>query len=194
MKLKMLQNFQRANQCKGQVRSCIPFEDYQKIEIVKIIYIIINIMGLTILIFVGFILFLALIGIILKKFFFGKKTQVQIKSQEAIQNNQHINLGDQEAIPDSHQSQIHKQQSQVKTQKQSNTPNRKNKQNKKKQLIADIAFQFNDDSDNENDKNSSGNDQQQSINMREQAGFNFQQSEHNLEELVTPTQVNSQEI
>ncbi|CAD8044374.1 unnamed protein product [Paramecium primaurelia] len=166
----------------------------KKEEYVKIIQIIIYIMGLTILIFIGLILFLALIGIILKKFFCNKKQQVQINSQEAVQNNQHINLGDQEAIPDSHQSQIHKQQNQVKISKQSNTPNRKIKQKKEKQLIAEIAFQFNDDSDNENDQNSSGTDQQQSINMREQAGFNFQQSEHNLEELVTPTQVNSQEI
>ncbi|CAD8047610.1 unnamed protein product [Paramecium sonneborni] len=151
-------------------------------------------MALTILILVGLILFLTLIGIILIKLFCNKKQQVQIKSPEAIQRNQHIDLADQEAIPDSHQSQIEKQQGQIKTLKQSNTPNRKNKQKKEKQLIAEIAFQFNDDSDNENDKNSSGTDQQQSINMREQGGFNFQQSEHNLEELVTPTQVNSQEI
>ncbi|CAD8047440.1 unnamed protein product [Paramecium primaurelia] len=139
-------------------------------------------------------LFLTLIGIMLIKHFCHKKQQVEIKSPEAIQNNLHIDLGDQEVIPDSHQSQLHKQQNQVKSQKQSNTPSRKSKQKKEKQLMGEIAFQFNDDSDNENEKNSSGTDQQQSINMREQAGFNFQQSEHNLEELVTPTQVNSQEI
>ncbi|CAD8045611.1 unnamed protein product [Paramecium sonneborni] len=153
-----------------------------------------KIMTLTILILVGLMLFLTLIGIILIKLFCNKKQQVEIKSPEAIQNNQHISLANQDAIPESHQSQIQKQQNQVKTVKQSNIPNRKSKQKKEKQLIADIAFQFNDDSDNENDKNSSGTDQQQSVNMREQGGFNFQQSEHNLEELVTPTQVNSQEI
>ncbi|CAD8139756.1 unnamed protein product [Paramecium octaurelia] len=150
-------------------------------------------MTLTILI-LGGLLFLTLIGIMLIKHFCNRKQQVKSKSPEAIQNNQHIDLGDQEVIPDSHQSQIHKPQNQVKSLKQSNTPNRKGKQKKEKQLMGENAFQFNDDSDNENDKNSSGTDQQQSLNMREQAGFNFQQSEHNLEELVTPTQVNSQEI
>ncbi|CAK60315.1 unnamed protein product (macronuclear) [Paramecium tetraurelia] len=152
----------------------------------------------TLFIVVLLFLLLTFAGLYLRKFFRNKPVTMQNQGQGEINSDYPISFQNQVVQSDSKEKSNQKQNIKMKVSKTAATisKNKKQKPRKAKQQEMEAAFQFDADSENENDsiRSSSHNEKQQSVNQREQEGFNFQQISHNLQELVTPTEGMCQEI
>ncbi|CAK94828.1 unnamed protein product (macronuclear) [Paramecium tetraurelia] len=154
----------------------------------------------TLFIFILLFLLLTFIGLYLRKYFRNKPLTVQNQGSGQIFSEQRVTFCEQVVKQNSQEISNQKQNIKIKTSKTTATvtKNTKCKPSKIKQQDLEAAFQFDGDSENEKEndsmKNSTLTEKQQQSNSKDQEGFNFQQTSHNLQELVTPTQGMCQEV
>ncbi|CAD8077091.1 unnamed protein product [Paramecium sonneborni] len=152
----------------------------------------------TLFIVVLLFLLLTFVGIYLRKYLRNKPLKFQNQVQGEIFSDFPISFSNQQGNPDAIEKLNNKENVNMKFSKTTVTlgKNKKSKVNKVQLPELEAAFQFDADNENDNDsmKNSSVTDKQQQLSSKEQEMFNFQHNSHNLEELVTPTQVICQEV
>ncbi|CAD8139094.1 unnamed protein product [Paramecium pentaurelia] len=154
----------------------------------------------TLFIVILIFLLLTFVGLYLRKFYRNKPLTIQNQGLGQIFSDQPISFCEQVVQHNFQEKTNQKQNIKMKTSKTTVTvsKNTKSKPKKIKQQDQEAAFQFDADSENENEnesmKNSTLAEKQQSLNSKDQEGFNFQQTSHNLQELVTPTQGICQEV